>query len=90
LALRETTIDDNEFATLEDTKMNKDIAKSLLLLSKSIDDVIVQMFAEVDKIEDQALKSRFNQAVGDLLGNIARDLIFPLENIYPELRGDKS
>ena len=34
---------------LEETKMNKGIAKSLLTLSKSIDDVIVQMFAEVDK-----------------------------------------
>jgi hypothetical protein len=71
---------------LEETKMNKDIAKSLLTLSKSIDDVIVQMFAEVDKIDDEVLKTRFNQAVGDLLGYISRDLIFPLENIYPELR----
>ena len=66
--------------------MNKDIAKSLLTLSKSIDDVIVQMFAEVDKINDEAIKARFNKAVGDLLGYMSRDLIFPLENIYPELR----
>jgi hypothetical protein len=71
---------------LEEMKMNEDIAKSLLTLSKSIDDIIVQMFAEVEKIDDQALKTRFNKAVGDLLGYIARDLIFPLENIYPELR----
>jgi hypothetical protein len=71
---------------LEETKMNKDIAKSLITLSKSIDDVIVQMFAEVDKIDDEALKTRVNKAVGDLLGYISRDLIFPLENIYPELR----
>ena len=79
-----------QFTTLGDTKMNKDIAKSLLLLSKSIDEVIVQMFAEIDKIEDQSLKFRFNKATGDLLGFVARDLIFPLENIYPELRGDSS
>lgn len=71
---------------LEETKMNEDVAKSLLALSKSIDDVIAQMFTEVDKIEDPALKTRFNTAVGNLLGYIARDLIFPLENIYPELR----
>jgi hypothetical protein len=71
---------------LEEMKMNEDIAKSLLTLSKSIDDIIVQMFAEVEKIDDQALKTRLNKAVGDLLGYIARDLIFPLENIYPELR----
>jgi hypothetical protein len=44
------------------------------------------MSAEVDKIDDQILKTRFNTAVGNLLGYIARDLIFPLENIYPELR----
>jgi hypothetical protein len=66
--------------------MEKDVAKTLLLLSKSIDDVIAQMFAEVDKINDPVLKKRFNTAAGDLLGYIARDLIFPLENIYPELR----
>jgi hypothetical protein len=66
--------------------MDKDVAKALLTLSKSIDGVIVQMFAEVNKIDDQAIKSRFNDAVGNLLGSVARDLIFPLENIYPELR----
>jgi hypothetical protein len=41
--------------------MNKDIAKSLLTLSKSIDDVIVHMFAEADKIDDETLKTRFNK-----------------------------
>ena len=63
--------------------MDEDIAKSLLVLSKSIDDVIAQMFTEVDKIDDPALKTRFNAAVGNLLGYLARDL---MENIYPELR----
>ena len=72
--------------TLKETIMDKDVAKALLTLSKSIDGVIVQMFAEVDKIDDQGLKSRFNDSVGNLLGLIARDLIFPLENLYPELR----
>ena len=66
--------------------MDKDVAKALLTLSKSIDGVIVQMFAEIDKFDDQGLKSRFNDSVGNLLGLIARDLIFPLENLYPELR----
>jgi hypothetical protein len=66
--------------------MNKDVAKALLTLGKSIDGVIVQMFAEVDKIDDQGLKAQFNDSVGNLLGFIARDLIFPLENLYPELR----
>ena len=66
--------------------MDKDIAKALLTLGKSIDGVIVKMFAEVDKIDDQGLKAQFNDSVGNLLGFIVRDLIFPLENLYPELR----
>jgi hypothetical protein len=70
--------------------MDKDIAKSLLSLSKSMDNIIVQMFAEVDKISDQNLKSRFNQAVGNLMGYITRDLIFPVENMYPDLKVYKS
>ena len=66
--------------------MNEDVAKSLLALSKSIDEVIAQMFTEIDKIDDQLLKMRFNTTVGNLMGYIARDLIFPLENISPDLR----
>ena len=65
--------------------MNEDVAKTLLALSKSIDEVIAQMFTEIDKIDDQLLKTRFN-TVANLMGYIARDLIFPLENIYPDLR----
>jgi hypothetical protein len=66
--------------------MNEDVAKSLLALSKSIDEIITQMFTESDKLDDQPLKTRFNTTVGNLMGYIARDLIFPLENIYPDLR----
>jgi hypothetical protein len=68
--------------------MDKDVAKSILSLSKSVDDIIVKLFAEVEKIADENLKSRFNKAVGDLMGYVARDLIFPIENIYPDLRAD--
>ena len=61
---------------LEETKMNKDIAKSL---SHSVNDRRRHrpgMFADVEKIDDEALKTRFNEAVGDLLGYISLDLIF--------------
>jgi hypothetical protein len=66
--------------------MDRDIAKSLLELSKSIDPILTGMFAEVEKIADENLKSRFNKAVGDLMGSVARDIIFPIENLYPDLR----
>jgi hypothetical protein len=68
--------------------MDKDVAKSILSLGKSVDDIIVKLFAEVEKITDKNLKSRFNKAVGDLMGDVARDIIFPIENIYPDLRAD--
>jgi hypothetical protein len=48
--------------------MDKDIAASLLSLAKSLDGVIAKMFAEVEKIEDAQMKSRFKAAVGDLMG----------------------
>jgi len=70
--------------------MNKDVANSLLSLSKSFDDIIVKMFSEVEKIANETAKSRFNNAVADLMGNVARDLIFPIENMYPDLRTDNS
>jgi hypothetical protein len=68
--------------------MDEDVAKSLLSLSKSLDGVIVKMFAEVEKIGDEGLRSRFNRAVGDLMGQVARELIFPIENIHPKLKAD--
>ena len=69
--------------------MNKDIAKALLALSKSTDEIIANMFTEVEKIDDDKLKARFKRAVGDLMGFVARDLIFPIENIYPDMRTDR-
>jgi hypothetical protein len=68
--------------------MDRDIAISILTLSKSVDGTIVKLFAEIDKIKDPALRGRLNRAVGDLMGFIARDLIFPIENIFPELKND--
>jgi hypothetical protein len=68
--------------------MDKEVARSLLSLAKSLDGVIGSMFAEVDKITNERLKSQFNKAVGDLMGYVARDLIFPIESIYPDLRID--
>ena len=59
--------------------MDKEVARSLLSLAKSLDGVIGSMFAEVDKITNERLKSQFNKAVGDLMGYVARDLIFPIE-----------
>jgi hypothetical protein len=43
------------------------------------------MYFEVEKIADDGLKSQFNTAVGDLMGYVARDLIFPIEHLYPDL-----
>jgi hypothetical protein len=69
--------------------MDKEVAQSLMTLSKSVDEIIVKMFAQVEKISDDDMKSRFNKAVGDLMGQVARDFIFPLENTYPELKVDR-
>ncbi len=65
--------------------MDKEIAMSLIHLGKSMDEILAKMYIEVDKISDEQVKARFNRAVGDLMGSIARDLIFPIENKYPDL-----
>lgn len=69
--------------------MNKDVALALLKLAKSIDETIGNMYLEVEKIADDSLKSQFNTAVGDLMGHVARDLIFPIEHLYPDLATDR-
>ena len=70
------------------TPMNKEIARNLLLLGKSFDPTIARVFAEIDKIEDEQIKSQFKRAVGDIMGYVARDLIFPIENMFPDLKAD--
>lgn len=68
--------------------MDKNVAIALLTLAKSIDDTIGKLYSEVEKISDKELKLQFNKAVGDLMGYIARDLIFPIEHLYPDLTSD--
>lgn len=68
--------------------MDKNVAIALLTLVKSIDDTIGKLYSEVEKISDKELKLQFNKAVGDLMGYIARDLIFPIEHLYPDLTSD--
>jgi hypothetical protein len=69
--------------------MDKDVARLLLELSKSIDPILARMFVEGEKFGDEALRARMKRAVGDLMGFIARDVIFPIENLYPDLRERK-
>jgi hypothetical protein len=68
---------------------DKDIAKTLLSLAVSLDPTIGQMFAEVRKFSDPKVRSRLDNAVGDLMGHLAKELIFPIVDAYPDLDPDK-
>jgi hypothetical protein len=69
--------------------MDKEIARSLIALAVDMDKTIVSMFSEVEKIADSEAKQRYKKACGDLMGYIARDIIFPLVDRYPDLDPDK-
>jgi hypothetical protein len=68
--------------------MDKDVAIAILSLAKSTDEIIGNLYSEVEKISDSAIKLQFDKAVGELMGSITRDLIFPIEQLYPELTID--
>jgi hypothetical protein len=57
--------------------MDKDVARTLLILAKSLDEVIVKMFEEVEKIADDGSRARFHRAVGDLIGRGCARYHFP-------------
>jgi hypothetical protein len=72
----------------EEKNTDKDVALVLLTLAKSIDDTIGKLNLDVEKITDDSLKSQFNRAVGNLIGYVAREFIFPIEHLYPDLVSD--
>ena len=66
--------------------MDEETAGKLLSLALSLDRDIGAMLAVVATIPDEALRRRFDRAVGDLMGFVARDLIFPIESLHPALK----
>ncbi len=42
----------------------------------------------IAKVEDPSTRATLERAAGDVMGYIARDLIFPIERLFPELKTD--
>lgn len=72
-----------------EAKIEKDIAKSIIELSISIDTILGEMFECIEKISDEKIKLTLNKSANDLMGYVARDLIFPLIEIHPDLNPDR-
>ena len=68
--------------------MEKEIAENLMKIATATDRLIGEMFSEIEKISDPNLKKKFNDATAEIMGYIARDIIFPLEKEYPGLNPD--
>lgn len=70
--------------------MEKKVAESLLSLAVSMDHTIGSMFAEIRKISDEEVRAKFDKAVGDLMGHVAKELISPIFDRFPDLDPDKN
>lgn len=68
--------------------MNKDIAKALMTLAVATDEPLGKMLGIVERIEDGKLRDRYKKAVGDVIGAIFREIIYPIEEMYPDLTPD--
>jgi hypothetical protein len=69
--------------------MEKEVAQSLLSLAVSLDASFGAMYAEARKFANKETRSKFDKAIGNLMGYVARDIIFPIVNEYPDLNPDK-
>jgi hypothetical protein len=69
--------------------MEKEVAQSLLSLAVSLDVSFGAMYAETRKFSNEETRSKFDKSIGDLMGYVARDIIFPIVNEYPDLDPDK-
>ena len=61
--------------------MDETTARTLLSLALSLDRDLGAMSGVVATITDEATRHRFDRAVGDLMGFIARGLVFPIEHL---------
>jgi uncharacterized protein YdaL len=69
--------------------MDKDVAVTILAIAKSTDEIIVKLYSEIDKIADNKLKFQLDRAAGHLMATVARELVYPIEKKYPDLKIDE-
>jgi hypothetical protein len=69
--------------------MDAATAQKLIALAISIDKTIGAISDEVENISDDQERTYYKRAVGDIMGYIARDLIFPIVDQHPQLDPDK-
>lgn len=55
----------------------------------SLDKELGNLDTLISRIEDEEERKRYAKALGDLLGSLTRDLLFPIEREYPDLNPDK-
>jgi hypothetical protein len=65
--------------------MDEAMARNLLSPTLALDRDIGAVFDIVATVTDEALRRRFDRAVGALMGFLARGLIFPIEQLHPGL-----
>jgi hypothetical protein len=73
---------------IENNKMNKDVAGSLIAQCVAMDAPITKMTEIIDGIEDEETRDRFRRAVGNLMGFIFAEIMLPIERLYPDLNPD--
>ena len=69
--------------------MDAATAQKLIALAISTDKTIGALLEEVENISDDQERTRYKRAIGDIMGYIARDLIFPIVDQHPQLDPDK-
>jgi len=69
--------------------MDKEIAAKLMALAVVTDQPIAEMFQVIELIGDCEMKECFKKAVGDLMGAVFREIILPIETLFPDLNPEK-
>ena len=70
--------------------MDKQIATAILEVVYSLDTELGKLDTLVSQIADEATRARYTHALGDLLGSLTRDFIFPLTDEFPDLDRDRN
>jgi hypothetical protein len=69
--------------------MDKALASAMMTVAKSLDKQLGELDALISQIPHDGERKQYARALGNVMGSIAKEIIFRIEREHPDLNPDK-